>query len=37
MEQYLDALLVPDFSDEEIRREVCHIGPVRDEAKPISL
>ncbi len=23
----LDALLHPDFSDEEIRREVCHVGP----------
>src|SRR5262245_34317358 len=32
VEQYLDALLVPDYSDEEIRREVCHIGPVKDEA-----
>jgi Zn-dependent M16 (insulinase) family peptidase len=31
VEQYLDALLCPDFSDEEIRREVCHIGPVTDE------
>lgn len=25
-ESQLDALLHPDFSDEEIRREVCHIG-----------
>lgn len=32
VEQYLDALLLPDYSDEEIRREVCHIGPVTDEA-----
>lgn len=32
VEQYLDALLLPDYSDEEIRREVCHIGPVKDEA-----
>jgi Zn-dependent M16 (insulinase) family peptidase len=32
VEQYLDALLLPDYSDEEIRREVCHIGPVRDPA-----
>jgi Zn-dependent M16 (insulinase) family peptidase len=27
LEDRLDALLHPDFSDEEIRREVCHIGP----------
>lgn len=26
-EDRLDALLHPDFSDEEIRREVCHVGP----------
>jgi hypothetical protein len=32
VEQYLDALLLPDYTDEEIRREVCHIGPVRDPA-----
>jgi hypothetical protein len=32
VEQYLDALLLPDYSDEEIRREVCHIGPVRDQS-----
>ena len=32
VEQYLDALLDPDYSDEEIRREVCHIGPVKDDA-----
>lgn len=32
VEQYLDALLLPDYTDEEIRREVCHIGPVKDEA-----
>jgi Zn-dependent M16 (insulinase) family peptidase len=32
VEQYLDALLLPDYSDEEIRREVCHIGPAKDEA-----
>ncbi len=32
VEQYLDALLLPDFTDEEIRREVCHIGPVKDRA-----
>ena len=31
VEQYLDALLLPDYSDEEVRREVCHIGPVKDE------
>ena len=31
VEQYLDALLLPDYGDEEIRREVCHIGPVKDE------
>jgi len=29
--RYLDALLMPDYSDEEIRREVCHVGPVKDE------
>jgi hypothetical protein len=27
LEDRLDALLHPDFSDEEIRREVCHVGP----------
>lgn len=32
VEQYLEALLLPDYTDEEIRREVCHVGPVRDEA-----
>jgi hypothetical protein len=32
VEHYLDALLLPDYTDEEIRREVCHIGPVRDAA-----
>jgi Zn-dependent M16 (insulinase) family peptidase len=31
VEQYLDALLLPDYGDEEIRREVCHVGPVKDE------
>jgi hypothetical protein len=31
VEQYLDALLLPDYTDEEIRREVCHVGPVVDE------
>ena len=29
-EAKLQALLHPDFSDEEIRREVCHIGVVED-------
>ncbi len=32
VEQYLDALLLPTYSDEEIRREVCHVGPVKDDA-----
>jgi Zn-dependent M16 (insulinase) family peptidase len=32
VEQYLDALLMPTYSDEEIRREVCHVGPVKDDA-----
>ena len=27
LEDRLDALMHPDFSDEEIRREVCHVGP----------
>jgi Zn-dependent M16 (insulinase) family peptidase len=31
VEQYLDALLLPDYTDEEIRREVCHVGPVKEE------
>lgn len=31
VETYLNALLLPDYSDEEIRREVCHLGVVRDE------
>lgn len=29
-ESQMDALLYPDFSDEEIRREVCHIGVEAD-------
>lgn len=32
VEQYLDALLLPNYTDEEIRREVCHLGPVKDRA-----
>ena len=32
LESQLHALVHPDFSDEEIRREVCHLGPVTDPA-----
>lgn len=30
LEQTLEALLLPDYTDEEIRREVCHLGVVED-------
>jgi len=32
LDQTLAALLYPDYSDEEIRREVCHLGVVTDPA-----
>lgn len=30
--QMLEALLFPDYTDEEIRREICHLAAVRDQA-----
>lgn len=36
MESQLDALIHPNFSDEEIRREVCHLG-IRDDHGTLSL
>ncbi len=32
VDRYLDALLLPDYTDEEVRREVCNLGVVRDDA-----
>jgi len=36
-EAKLTALLHPDFTDEEIRREVCHVGVVENENGSLSL
>lgn len=32
VDAYLEALLLPDYTDEEVRREVCHLGVGRDQA-----